>query len=294
MTVRTRPAGFTLIELIIAIVVSSVVLGAAYRMLAGNQRFYRAQTQIVEVQQNVRAVAQMVPSELRELAANGGDIIAMSDTGITIRAMRGFGVVCAATVPVSGYVTLNNGMLYTYRSIDPARDNVFVFRDGNTQLAGDDQWLQAAVGAVSTSGITCSDGSAGTRLTLTNMVGGLTLLGAGASPDVGVTVGSPVRVWELVRYGLWQDGSGQWWLATSTQVSGAWGGITPVAGPLRAADGVKFAYYDAAGAVTATPANVAQIGITVRGLSTQPIMVQGKPTGRYADSMTVRVALRNN
>lgn len=294
MTMRSRPAGFTLIELIIAIVVSSVVLGAAYRMLTGNQRFYRAQSQIVEVQQNIRAVAQMLPSELRELAANGGDIVAMSDTGITVRAMRGFGVICAPPDPGSGYVTLLTSLLYVYRSIDPTRDNVFVFRDGDTQLAGDDQWLQAAVGAVSASGISCSDGSAGTRLTLTDMVGGLALLGPGAEPDVGVTEGSPVRVWELVRYGLWQDAGGQWWLATSSLVSGSWAGTTPVAGPLRAADGVKFDYYDAAGAVTATPADVAQIGITVRGWSEQPIMVEGRPTGRYQDSMTVRVALRNN
>ena len=294
MTMRTRPAGFTLIELIIAIVVSSVVLGAAYRMLTGNQRFYRAQSQIVEVQQNIRAVAQMLPSELRELAAGGGDIVAMSDTGITVRAMRGFGVTCAPTDPGSGYVTLRTSLLYVYRSIDPTRDNVFVFRDGDTELAGDDQWLQAAVGAVSTSGTNCSDGAAGTRLTLTGMVLGLALLGPGAAPDVGVTEGSPVRIWELVRYGLWEDAGGQWWLATSSQVSGSWASTTPVAGPLRAADGVKFDYYDAAGAVTATPANVAQIGITVRGWSDQPIMVEGRPTGRYQDSMTVRVALRNN
>lgn len=286
VTSRERRAGFTLVELLIAIVLASAVLTAVYRVLLNNQRFYRAQSQIVDVQQNVRAVAQILPAELRELDAADGDIVAMSDTSITIKAMRGFSVVCAATDPAAGRIVIRNSLTFGYRAIDPARDSVLVFRDGDVQRAGDDRWLHAPAAAV-TSGVGCTDGAAGTRLTLTGMVGGTTQLDS-------VSVGAPVRSFELVNYRLYDDAAGTWWLGARTYSSGAWSDTSPVAGPLRPSDGITFRYRDAADAATAVTTNVAQIEVVVRGQSTQVIQVQGRPTGRYEDSLTVRVALRNN
>jgi prepilin-type N-terminal cleavage/methylation domain-containing protein len=287
--VTARPssrAGFTLVELIIAISMASIVLGAVYRILVNNQRFYRGQSVIVDVQQNVRAVAEILPAELRELDAADGDIIAMSDTSLTIKAMRGFTVICAAPDVANGKITVRNGLTSGYRAVDPTRDSVLVFADGNTQVSTDDTWLHAPA-AVVTTGVTCTDGSAATRYTLTGMVGGIAQL-------ANVTDGSPVRTFELVNYRLYDDGTGIWWVGVRIYASGAWAATSPVAGPLRPRDGIGFTYYDAGGAVTATPANVAQIAIAVRGLSTQPIQVQGRRPGQYQDSLTVRVALRNN
>ena len=279
-------AGFTLVELMIAIAMSSIVLGAVYRILVNNQRFYRAQSQIVDVQQNVRAVAEILPAELRELDAADGDIIAMSDTSLTIKAMRGITSICAAPDVANGKITVRNGLTYGYRAVDPTRDSVLVFADDNTQFSSDDTWLHAPA-AVVTTGVTCTDGAAATRYTLTGMVGGIAQLSK-------VTDGSPVRSFEVVNYRLYDDGTGTWWLGVRSFASGAWAATSPVAGPLRPTDGIGFTYYDATGAVTATRADVAQIAIAVRGRSTEPIQVQGRPTGRYQDSLTVRVALRNN
>jgi prepilin-type N-terminal cleavage/methylation domain-containing protein len=285
--IRHGKAGFTLIELMVAIVLSTAVLGAVYSLLTNNQRFYRAQSQIVDVQQNVRAVGQILPSELRELAASDGDIIEMSDTALTIKAMRGFGLTCAPSVPATGAVTLRNSLLSGYRSIDPTRDSVLVFRDGDSTRSSDDRWLHAAILSVTTAGVTCTDGQAGTRLLLTGMGGGLGLLDS-------VSVGSPVRTFEVVNYRLYEDASGSWWLGVRTFASGAWSSTSPVAGPLRPDDGITFTYFDSDGAGTNDPTEVAQIELVVRGRSGQPINVKGRPVGEYEDSVTVRVALRNN
>ncbi|MDO8665344.1 MAG: prepilin-type N-terminal cleavage/methylation domain-containing protein, partial [Gemmatimonadales bacterium] len=131
MASRARRAGFTLIELVIAMAMASIVLGAVYRVLVNNQRFYRAQSQIVEVQQNVRAVSQILPAELRELDAADGDIIEMSDTSITIKAMRSFATICATPDAATGQIVLRNSLTFQYRAFDPERDSALVFSDGD-------------------------------------------------------------------------------------------------------------------------------------------------------------------
>src|SRR5437870_6978067 len=80
--------GYTLIELLIALVLLGMVSGAIYKVLVNNQRLYLAQTQQIDLQQNMRAAAAILPAEFRELDAADGDIRAMSATSITIRAMR--------------------------------------------------------------------------------------------------------------------------------------------------------------------------------------------------------------
>lgn len=284
---RRKRAGFTLIELMVGIVLSTAVLGAVYSLLTNNQRFYRAQSQIVDVQQNIRAVGQILPSELRELAASDGDIIEMSDTALTIKAMRGFGLTCSAASPSAGTIVLRNSLLSGYRGIDPTRDSVLVFRDGDSTRSSDDRWLHSPILSVTTAGVTCTDGAAGTRLLLTGLVGGTGLLDS-------VSLGSPVRTFEVVNYRLYQDSDRSWWLGVRTFSTSGWSSTSPVAGPLRPDDGLTFTYMDEDGDTTADPTAVAQIELVVRGRSTQPINVKGRRPGQYEDSMTVRVALRNN
>lgn len=282
MTARSGRRGFTMVELIIAITIASVVVGATWKLLTSNQRFYRAQSELQDVQQNLRAAVQIVPGDLRELDAKGGDLIAMKDTAITIRAMRGFGAVCKIDVGNSR-IWLRGSLLSMSGAIDPTRHNVFVFDEKNTTINTDDTWQQGSI--VDQSSSTCTDGSTATRLTLT--------LANGSAVLNDVTTGAPVRIWEKIWYGAYSDGT-TWWLGTSTWQSGAWTTVSPVAGPLKPTTGIGFAYYDSTGTVVSDSSRVASIGMTVRGQSTRPIMVAGRPTGPYKDSVTVRVALRNN
>ena len=108
-----------------------------------------------------------------------------------------------------------------------------------------------------------------------------------------VTIGAPARAFETVNYRVYNDGTGVWWLGIRNWISGAWTATSQVAGPLRPNNGITFTYYDSTGTVTATAANVRSVNVMVRGLSTNAIQIPGHPTGQYADSLAVRVALRN-
>ena len=109
--------GFTLIELLVGMVLLGIVSAAIYRVLVNNQRIYQAQTQRVDLQQNIRAATQVLPAELREMDAFDGDILAMGPDSIRLRAMRQFGIMCTVPVLNGGAVTaktlvLRNELLF--------------------------------------------------------------------------------------------------------------------------------------------------------------------------------------
>ena len=198
-----RRAGFTLIELMISLAITGVVLGAAYRLLVANQRFYRSQSVISTVQTNVREAMLILSGELREVSGTGGDIHLMMDTVMTINAMRTLGFVCALTDQVNGRITIEDASTFAYRAIDVTRDSVFVFREGNSKQASDDEWMRAQV--TGTASNNCTSGSAGTLIRLGPLVGH-------AFSDLdSVTEGAPVRVFETITYRLFED-NGEWWL----------------------------------------------------------------------------------
>ena len=286
VSARAKSRGFTLIELMISLAIAGVVLTAAYRLLVANQRFYRSQSVIADEQANIREATLILAGELREISSRGKDLIQMTDTAVTINAMRSLGFVCAAPDMVLGRVVIRNSSLFSYRSIDPTRDSIFVFREGDPQQAGVDRWLRGKVSA--TTSQNCTDGTAGTRVAMSGLVGG------GFSQMDSVNIGDPVRTFETVNYRLYQDASGTWWLGVRTWVSGAWNQTNAIAGPLLPSTGLKLTYMDSTGTVTATDTLVRQIKILIRGRSTKTISVPGHPTGVYNDSLSTTVALRNN
>jgi prepilin-type N-terminal cleavage/methylation domain-containing protein len=281
---RPPQRGFSLAELLVALVVASIVLAGVCSALLGAQRFYFAQAQVLEVQQNIRVVAQVLSLELRGLDAGDGDIVAMSDTAITFKAPRVFSVICAAPDVARGVLVVRNSLTSGLRAVDPARDSVLVFRDGDSRLATDDRWLRSSLSA--TGSAACADGAAGSRLTLGGTVGGLSQLD-------GVGPGSPVRAFEVVRYRLYGDGDGIWWLGTQSFTGGGWSVTSPIAGPLRPRDGLAFAYADAAGEMVSSPSSVRLVRVVIRGRSSAPIRSAGRPVGAYQDSAAVSVFLRN-
>ncbi len=96
--------GFTLVELLIAMVLLGVVTASLYRVLINNQRVYTAQTQRIDLQQNIRAAATILPADLREADATDGDISAATATSVTFRAMRWMGFLCNPPAPQGGLV----------------------------------------------------------------------------------------------------------------------------------------------------------------------------------------------
>ena len=114
----TQRRGFTLIEVLIALVIMGIVTGALYRLLNTSQRLTLAQSEQVSLQSNVRAGSLVVPSELRELNTVVGagvgprnDILDAQLTSVQYRAMRGMGFTCQAPAAPVTVITLNSSKL---------------------------------------------------------------------------------------------------------------------------------------------------------------------------------------
>ena len=71
-----RRNGLTLIELLIALVLSSILIAALYRMFISQQKTYGTQEQVADMQQNVRIAIGQMTREIR-MAGYGGNILAI-------------------------------------------------------------------------------------------------------------------------------------------------------------------------------------------------------------------------
>src|SRR5438876_5228629 len=91
----SRRAGFTLIELVIAMVLMSLVGGAIVKLLLRQQRFYNSTTDLIQTRQQLRQAAAMLPSDFRGISSIGGDISFMTDSALEFRSVFGSSVVCA-------------------------------------------------------------------------------------------------------------------------------------------------------------------------------------------------------
>jgi hypothetical protein len=260
-------------------------------VLVSNQRVYHAQTQRIELQQNIRAATAILPAEFRELDAVDGDIQAMSPTSITIRAMRQLGVICAPPVLgglTSGRVFIVFRQLYYGAPVDVAEDSLFLYYEGDESTRSDDGWVRAQPTLVA-NGV-CPDAAASPGYVITANLAlpeGAMLNRAGAVPT-----GAPMRGFRTITYKLYQATDGEWYLGL--EPSGAT--VQPLVGPLLGANGLSYRYFDRTNAITAVPDSVAAIEITVRGRSRDRMHNVGQEAGlQYAvDSLTTRVTLRNN
>jgi prepilin-type N-terminal cleavage/methylation domain-containing protein len=294
---RPRPRGrrgFTMIELLVALVLLGLVSAALYRVLVNNQRLYMAQTQRIDLSQNIRAAGTILPAEFRELDAFEGDITAMSATSISIRAMRWLGFACNQPVlggvlnPVS--VIVRGGapgqpLFFGARGIDDNKDSVLIYYDGDKNSRIDDFWATGQITA-SPNGQNCPDGTNGQRLLLN-----INLLGLGPNVNGAIPLGAPLRGFERVIYSLYNPpGDTSWYVGF--QPAGQ--GMQPLIGPVLT-NGLTFQYFDANGAVTAVRNQVARIDITVRARTTGAVRAGGQAArATIVDSVVTSVALRNN
>jgi prepilin-type N-terminal cleavage/methylation domain-containing protein len=288
--------GFTLIELMIALVLLGLVSAAVYKVLVNNQRVYLAQTQTIDLQQNIRAGAAILPAEFRELDAADGDITGMGPDSIRMRAMRQLSFVCATPALGGGIgqisLAIRPTLIYGNRQTFKQGDSILVYWEGDPTVRADDQWLPAQLQKDADPGL-CSDSNVATNpallLTLQpQWINNAVLNRAGAIPR-----GAPVRGYDKVVYRSYQAADGNWYLGQRNPAQG--GTIQPVIGPLTGANGVTFTYYDTAGVVTAVPTQVAQIEIVLRARTASPIRSGGTGVQEYkVDSLVTRVALRNN
>jgi hypothetical protein len=246
-----------------------VLIAATLQVMVTNQRTYTAQNAQIQGQQSLRAAMDILTQELREVSPGGLDIVQMSPVRMRIRAPRSFGLICHDTTrntPTFRVLKVGNWI--------GATDSVVVFADNTGEVASDDQWITTAVTARDTT-VTCGTSPA-QRLTFAN---------ASAFDTDSVSSGAEVRAFTHFVYRLFLYSDGQYYLGRRPNP----GTYSPLVGPLPYPDGVQFRYFDEDGNETSTPADVAQIEITVKTTSDVT-----DSTGRpVRDSVTVRVHTRN-
>jgi prepilin-type N-terminal cleavage/methylation domain-containing protein len=279
----TRRAGFTLVELMVALVIFVLVAASLYRVLNVSQRTARTQTEKAAMQGSLRSGLQIALAEIQEIwsdegvgsiAGAGSAISAMTSTSLTYEAMRGLGMSCAPMTITT--ITIRES---TWRGLmlPAAGQGIYIFDQGLLgAVTTDDIWHDRVISGVAAG--TCTGGGGAYVLTLSVPVVTATIM-----------VPGPVRTHEPMQLGLVASG-GRNWLGIA-----AGGALTPLAGPLRSSGtALSLEYKDKAGATTTTSANVKSIILRLYGetdrMTTQNI--GGTPT-LLQDSMIVRVQLRN-
>lgn len=266
--------GFTLVELLVVVVLGGIVLMAALQTLITNQRTYTAQNAVITGQQSTRMAMEVLFNELREMSPSGGDILAMGSDSVRVRLMRKFSLVCETDDMSSGtpkIIVLN----LPGRRFE-AGDSVFVFADNDEADDDDDVWIRARVTEVDTTESCPQNGEQATELRFNGQTSLFT------ADSVGL--GAPVRSFDRFTFGL-TTYDGDPYLGRRQRG----GDMVPIAGPLRAGNGVEFVYRDAIGDVTATAANVRQIEVTLRTGSG----ILNSVNQEVADSVTAWIYMRN-
>ncbi|HET7790453.1 MAG TPA: prepilin-type N-terminal cleavage/methylation domain-containing protein [Gemmatimonadales bacterium] len=284
--------GFTLVELLIALVLLSIVSLGIYKTLMNNQRIYIAQTQHIDLQQNIRAAATILPAEFREIDARDSDISAMSPTAITFRAMRVFGFACdppalgaGGSNPSNLNLTVREAPAPPYGSRDFANgDSILLYYEGNTGSVNDDSWIRGKITAAPVS-LICTDTKAGEKLVVS-----LQFSTGQSNVSGAVTSNAPIWGFETVTYRVYKPAGDSLYYVGYQNSSGT----QPIIGPLASDQGLNLVYMDSLGNVTADRTKVAQIQITLRGRTQQYIRQTSGTYGAAVDSVITTVALRNN
>lgn len=289
--------GFTLIELMVALLLLGIVSVGIHRVLVSNQRTSHAQIQRIDLQQNIRAAATILPSEFRELAASEGDIYLMSPTEIQMRAMRQFGVLCRAPVLGGGTGALP---ITVFRNLFSGNslvrgDSVLLYYEGDPGSRTDDTWVAASVTADAANAV-CPDAFLSPGIAFTVALENTFPDAARLNQNGAIPNGGPMRGFQSVRYALYQSGADSlWYLGMDVFTGDVWAGIQPLVGPLSGAAGLRFNYFDNVSAATADRLRVGMIEIKVSGRTQERVKAPGGGTLSIpVDSITTRVALRNN
>jgi prepilin-type N-terminal cleavage/methylation domain-containing protein len=278
--------GFSLVELLVALVMLVIVAGGVYELLVAVQRTTRRQTEISNVTGNLRNGMHLVQNELQEIstasATGASDISAITPTSVTYRAMRGIGETCGVTTTT---VKIRQSS-YSGRAPDATRDSLLLYQDTDTTKTSDDVWLPLDITAVGAG--TCTNGAATASWDL-----GVTLNASQVTgPPPLIFTPSPVRTYEVMQLGKVTD-AGSDWLGIRSNSNGE-NTLVPVIGPLTTS-GVSLRFYDGTNTETSTLSAIKFIKLVLRGITAQRVNTgMGSALGNPTDSMLVHVQLRNS
>ena len=316
---HVRRRGFTLVELMMALVLLALMGGALATLLTRQQRFYRSAQEALDLRAELRHAGMLLPTDLRTISPANGDVYAWNDTMIEFRQIVGSASICRIYAAGGGTQQVVIPPLRLARQSTTASwittpepgDSVLVYDDGPFVGNADDVWRAYAITAVATTnaGLACSAEYLSTAGDIASPSYRVTLSipGADASLSPTIILGAALRVFRRARYSLFQDaGDGRWYLGQSDCVAGrapVCSTPTAVSGPYRpyssstpGTSGLIFTYWNSTG-VQLMPgvgavADIARIDVITR-TATASVSANGVGKTQYLDSLSTSVGLRN-
>ena len=293
-----RRPGVTLVELVVALTLFSIVATVMLTMLRVQQRFHTGSLEIIDTRRSAQQAIDLVYSELR--ATSNADIYAITDSSIAFRTTVGTSHICAvdsaaASLTLPATEGRRAAPLSTFLTVPRAGDSLFIFDPGEAPERDDDVWHRHVLTSPPGSGI-CPPRPFGLAADARESNGIAIQIAPPLAPTV--TIGSPVRFFRPASYSLYRGGGSPWMLGYSSCAEGSCTARQPLSGPYlpfasRGEGGIAFEYFDVDGATTTTPARVARIDIVARAQSTSILEVGHLRGQRYRDSLAVTIALRN-
>lgn len=230
--------GVTLIELLIALVISSILIAALYRVFISQQKTYTVQEQVTDMQQNARQSINRMMSEIRMAGfGNVGDVLGL------VGGVNGF---TQAITPGPNTITIVGGFKQIRR--DNGNAITVYSAAGNTitlNYATDDFDGTAhrfiSIGGVESSTVLQRD---------------VRVLTLSSTLKINHPVGTPIFKIQAITYttGV-SDGK-----PVLQRNENTGGGPQPLADNI---ENIQFDYLDAQGSATANPANIRMLKVTV-------------------------------
>lgn len=293
--------GFSLIEIMVALVLLGIVATGIMTVVMRQQQFYRSATDVIDTRQQIRQAAAVVPVDVRGVSSVGGDILAMSDSALDVRGNIGSGIVCSHTANSITIPPLNlaKSRYFTTFLTRPKLHDVIIIFDDKTAGNQDDDWTVNTISAIDSTLVGCTS--------FTDPVLDATkyrYVYTFSAPLSGTIIdGAPLRMARQVKYSLYKSATdGLWWMGyrecRGDQTS--CDAVQPVSGPYKpyAANdtvnsGVTFVYRDSTGAVTTSKTSVARIEMFIHGQTQGAVALGGGKAAPYSDYMKVTIALRD-
>lgn len=210
----------TLVELLVSLILTAIVLGAATSSVLRQQRIHARISGVVASDVQLRTATSLMVGQLAFIDASAGDLSSgeARDTALQLRATIAIAVACDSA---AGRVTFlpdppNAVALSGVASQPRVGDSLW--------FAGDSGWRGGRITSASPTTAACPSPFVVTGPAIRLTISGL--------PDT-IPAGAPLRVTRLTRYAFYRSGDGTWQLGFRewSDATGSFSAPQPVAGP---------------------------------------------------------------